>query len=115
MHIATSTPRDILRPYLPVKFLMLSIALPNALFLLSINLFQKVFILRAKIWKNPVRYSQLTGFYEIFAENNFIATIIWEKAYAPVNLKKHFSESHDYILCYAKDKTKAVCNGLART
>lgn len=51
----------------------------------------------------------------IFGEHNFIATIIWEKAYAPVNLKKHFSESHDYILCYAKDKARAVCNGLART
>lgn len=51
---------------------------------------------------------------EIFGEQNFIACPIWERSYAPINLKKHFSESHDYILCYAKDISKAVCNGLPR-
>lgn len=51
---------------------------------------------------------------EIFGERNFIAQIIWERAYAPVNLKKHFSESHDYIICYARDIDKAICNGLPR-
>ena len=35
---------------------------------------------------------------EIFGRSNFVASIIWERAYAPVNLKKHFSESHDYIV-----------------
>lgn len=54
-------------------------------------------------------------FDEVFGERNFIATIIWERAYAPVNLKKHFSESHDYILCFAKNIDEAVCNGLPRT
>lgn len=48
-------------------------------------------------------------------ENNFIANIIWERAFAPINLKKHFSESHDYVLCYAKQIENAVCNGLPRT
>ena len=51
---------------------------------------------------------------EVFGEKNFIAQIIWERAYAPVNLKKHFSENHDYIICYAKDINKAICNGLPR-
>ena len=51
---------------------------------------------------------------EIFGRNNFVASIIWERAYAPVNLKKHFSESHDYIICYAKNFPKLVCNGLLR-
>ncbi len=51
---------------------------------------------------------------EMFGEDNFIAQVIWERAYSPVNLKKHFSESHDYILCYAKNIVKAVCNGLPR-
>lgn len=51
---------------------------------------------------------------EVFGERNFIAQIIWERAYAPVNLKKHFSESHDYIICYARDIDKAICNGLPR-
>lgn len=52
---------------------------------------------------------------DIFGDSNFIAQIIWERAYSPVNLKKHFSESHDYIICYAKNKEEAVCNGLPRT
>lgn len=52
---------------------------------------------------------------EIFGEQNFIAQIVWERAYSPVNLKKHFSESHDYIVCYARDLTQAVNNGLPRS
>lgn len=51
---------------------------------------------------------------EIFGEENFVANVIWERAYSPVNLKKHFSENHDYILVYVKDTNKANCNGLKR-
>ena len=52
---------------------------------------------------------------EIFGENNFLAQVVWERAFSPVNLKKHFSESHDFILCYAKSISSAVCNGLPRS
>lgn len=52
---------------------------------------------------------------EIFGESNFIAQVVWERAYSPVNLKKHFSESHDYIVCYAKNIDLTVCNGLPRS
>ena len=52
---------------------------------------------------------------EIFGENNFIAQVVWKRAFSPVNLKKHFSESHDYILCYAKNIENTNCNGLPRT
>ena len=52
---------------------------------------------------------------EVFGESNFIAQVVWERAYSPVNLKKHFSESHDYILCYAKEINNAVCKGLPKT
>ncbi len=52
---------------------------------------------------------------EIFGENNFISQVIWERAFAPINLKKHFSLSHDYILCYSKNKEKCTCLGLRRT
>lgn len=52
---------------------------------------------------------------EVFGEDNFLAQIIWERAYSPVNLKKHFSESHDYILCYARKMESAICNGLPRS
>lgn len=52
---------------------------------------------------------------EVFGEANFLAQVIWERAYSPVNLKKHFSESHDYIICYAKNIELCVCNGLPRS
>lgn len=52
---------------------------------------------------------------EVFGEDNFIAQIIWERAYSPVNLKKHFSESHDYVICYSKNLDEAICNGLPRS
>lgn len=51
---------------------------------------------------------------EIFGAGNFVAQVIWERAYAPINLKKHFSTSHDYIFCYAKKIDNLVCNGLQR-
>lgn len=52
---------------------------------------------------------------EIFGIDNFVACIIWERAYAPINLKHYFSESHDYILCYAKDKNSLPNLSLPRT
>ena len=52
---------------------------------------------------------------EILGSNNFLAQVIWERAYSPINLMKHFSPSHDYILCYAKNIEIAVCNGIPRS
>lgn len=52
---------------------------------------------------------------EIFGEGSFIADVIWERAYAPVNLKKQFSESHDYLFVYAKNESQLVSNGLPRS
>ncbi|GAA9599786.1 hypothetical protein HpHA7_00900 [Helicobacter pylori] len=36
--------------------------------------------------------------------DNFVNTIIWEKKYSPQNHTKWFSDNHDFILLYAKDK-----------
>ena len=52
---------------------------------------------------------------EVFGEDNFLAQIVWERAYAPINLKKHFSRSHDFILCYAKDGSLAINKGIKRS
>ncbi len=41
---------------------------------------------------------------EIFGESNFITQIIWHKKYGAANDAKYFSEVHDYILLYAKNK-----------
>jgi adenine-specific DNA-methyltransferase len=51
---------------------------------------------------------------EVFGEDNFISEIVWERSYAPINMVKHFSKSHDYILCYAMNIENLVCNGLQR-
>ena len=42
---------------------------------------------------------------EIFGEQNFVTTIVWEKNYAPKASAKYLSENHDYIVLYAKNKT----------
>lgn len=52
---------------------------------------------------------------DVFGEVSFVAEVIWERAYAPVNLKKHFSESHDYLIVYGKNVPQLVSNGLPRT
>jgi adenine-specific DNA-methyltransferase len=41
---------------------------------------------------------------EVFGEENFVATLIWQKVFSPKNTARHFSEDHDYIVCYARDK-----------
>ena len=42
---------------------------------------------------------------DIFGRENFLNEVIWQRAYAPVNLKKTFSRSHDAILVYAKNNS----------
>lgn len=52
---------------------------------------------------------------EVFGGGNFLAQVVWERAFSPINLMKHFSPSHDYILCYAKNLDTAHCNGIPRS
>ncbi|MGL2711396.1 site-specific DNA-methyltransferase [Helicobacter pylori] len=47
--------------------------------------------------------------------DNFVNTIIWEKKYSPQNDAKWFSDNHDFILLYAKDKGIWRPNLLPRT
>lgn len=46
---------------------------------------------------------------------NHVATIVWQKKFAPQNDAKFFSDVHDYILVYAKDISKLRINQLERT
>ena len=39
----------------------------------------------------------------IFGEENFVAQFVWERAYAPKNDAKYVSNSHDYVLMFAKN------------
>lgn len=41
---------------------------------------------------------------EIFGEQNFIQNIIWQKKFSPQNDAKYFSDNHDFLICYAKNK-----------
>ena len=52
---------------------------------------------------------------EVFGGRNFIAELIWERAYAPKNDAKYISNSHDYILMYAKNIDCFVIGRLDRT
>ena len=40
---------------------------------------------------------------EIFGDMNFIAQLIWQRAFSPKNDAKYISNSHDYVLMYAKN------------
>lgn len=52
---------------------------------------------------------------DIFGEQNFVASCIWHKNYSPKNTAQFFSEDHDYLLIYAKDKNVWRPNLLTRT
>ncbi|MDG2991765.1 site-specific DNA-methyltransferase [Candidatus Synechococcus calcipolaris G9] len=52
---------------------------------------------------------------EIFGEENFIASVIWQKVFSPKNSARHFSEDHDYIIVYVRNSEVWLPNLLART
>ena len=52
---------------------------------------------------------------DIFGDENFVATVIWQKVYSPKNTAQYFSEDHDYLLVYAKDKANWAPELLPRT
>lgn len=52
---------------------------------------------------------------EVFGPTNFIAQLIWERAYAPKNDAKFISNSHDYVLMYANNLPHFIIGRLERT
>ena len=52
---------------------------------------------------------------EIFGRQNFVNNVIWEKKYSPSNDAKWLSDSHDFIMVYAKNKTLWRPNLLPRS
>ncbi len=52
---------------------------------------------------------------EIFGGQNFIAQLVWERAYAPKNDAQFISNSHDYVLMYTKNLNEFVIGRLPRT
>ena len=52
---------------------------------------------------------------EIFGGRNFVAQLIWERAFAPKNDAKYVSNSHDYVVVYAKELEQFKIGRLPRT
>lgn len=52
---------------------------------------------------------------EVFGRANFVNSVIWEKKFSPQNDAKWLSDSHDFILVYAKNKEIWRPNLLPRT
>lgn len=53
---------------------------------------------------------------EVFGRRNFVDEVIWQRSFAPINLKKTLSRCHDTILVYTKDRTdKFELNRLPRS
>ena len=52
---------------------------------------------------------------EVFGNQNYVGTVIWERAFAPKNDAKYFSTSHDFVLVYAKNIEVFEIGKLPRT
>ncbi len=52
---------------------------------------------------------------EIFGAKNFVAQLVWERAFSPKNDAKYISNSHDYVLMYAKNIVDFKIGRLPRT
>ncbi len=51
---------------------------------------------------------------ELFGRGNFVSSVTWMKRVSPANDAKYFSTDHDFILVYARDKSKWTPNRLPR-
>ena len=51
----------------------------------------------------------------IWGFQNYVGTIIWERAFSPKNDAKYFSSNHDFILVYAKNINNFTIGKLPRT
>lgn len=52
---------------------------------------------------------------EVLGSQNYVGTVIWERAFAPKNDAKYFSTSHDFVLVYAKNIEDFEIGKLPRT
>ena len=52
---------------------------------------------------------------EIYGEHNIVGKVIWERAFAPKNDAKYFSDSHDYVIVYARNINSFSIGLLPRT
>jgi len=51
----------------------------------------------------------------IFGEQNFVAIAVWQKRFSPDNDETYLTAIHDYVICYAKSKSRLSFNRFDRT
>lgn len=52
---------------------------------------------------------------EVFGERNFLSEIVWQKIHSIKNDARHFSQSHEYVIVYAKNIDAVDIHLLPRT
>lgn len=52
---------------------------------------------------------------EIFGDENFLGTFVWQKRVSPDNDERHITATHDYVVCFMKHKADHVVQGFSRT
>ena len=52
---------------------------------------------------------------EVFGGENFIGTFVWQKRVSPDNDEKHVTSTHDYVVCYMREKSGNAVKGFSRT
>ena len=52
---------------------------------------------------------------EVFGRGNFVANVVWQKAYTSNQTAMHISNTHDYVLVYAKNTSLFQIGKLPRT
>ncbi len=52
---------------------------------------------------------------EIFGNQNFVAHVVWQKKYTRANDATFFSDNHDFLVCFARDKKKLKLGRIERT
>ena len=55
------------------------------------------------------------AFDDVYGPANFVASVAWQKKYSPQSDAKWFSDDHDYLLFYAKDKNRWYPGRFPRT
>ncbi|WP_329889250.1 site-specific DNA-methyltransferase [Stenotrophomonas sepilia] len=52
---------------------------------------------------------------EVFGRKNFVANVVWQKAYTANQTAQHISNTHDHVLVYAKSIENLVIGKVGRT
>ncbi|WP_207224836.1 site-specific DNA-methyltransferase [Sphaerotilus mobilis] len=52
---------------------------------------------------------------EIFGGENFLGTFVWQKRVSPDNDERHMTATHDYVVCFMKNKSEHIVQGFSRT